>query len=87
MVISALITPSGTLHLPLPQPLTGLVGVRFMLLHDQRSSEEAVRSFMESVQELYVKALLNPFHDPDATMQSLGFSARVRKLAQKYWSI
>lgn len=56
-----------------------------MLLHDQRSSEEAIRSFMENVQELYLKALLNPFHDPDAPIQSSGFGTRVRKLAAKYW--
>lgn len=68
LLISAYVTPGRT---------------RMMVLHDVRN-DEGIRAFLHDVHELYVKALLNPFHAPHLPLRSATFDARVRALAKKY---
>mmetsp|Transcript_55998 Transcript_55998/g.133426 ORF Transcript_55998/g.133426 Transcript_55998/m.133426 type:complete len:153 (-) Transcript_55998:79-537(-) len=57
--------------------------VRFMLLHKSRN-EEAIRSFFNDVHDLYIKALMNPFHNQCERMESPAFDQRVRAAAKKH---
>eukprot|EP00056_Hartaetosiga_gracilis_P003748 m.67076 g.67076 ORF g.67076 m.67076 type:complete len:154 (+) comp11566_c0_seq1:63-524(+) len=65
--VSAYITPSKT---------------RFLLLHDG-PYEDAMKSFFQDIHELYVKAILNPFHGRDKQLEDPKFSELVHTSAKK----
>jgi hypothetical protein len=58
--------------------------IRFMLLHDVRN-EDGIRGFFQDVHELYVKVLMNPFHEFNTPITSPLFDARVKVLGRKYF--
>ena len=61
----------------------------FLLLYDSlKASEDGVKSFFGDVYELYTKASLNPFYDPDQkiTVSSRYFDSKATQLA-KYHQI
>ncbi|KAJ2598285.1 TRAPP subunit [Coemansia sp. RSA 1285] len=66
--VSAYVTPSN---------------IRLMLLHEAKA-EEAIKSFFTACHELYMKTLLNPFYQPNATIQSQAFDTKVHTLSKKY---
>mmetsp|Transcript_27809 Transcript_27809/g.54668 ORF Transcript_27809/g.54668 Transcript_27809/m.54668 type:complete len:144 (+) Transcript_27809:85-516(+) len=57
---------------------------RFMLLHKNRN-EEAIRAFFSELHDLYIKAVLNPFHRPDGWIDSPVFDQKVRLAARKHF--
>ena len=59
--------------------------VRMMLLHDVRN-DDGIKNFFHDVHELYVKVLMNPFHDPRMPIASTLFDARVKVLGRKHFS-
>eukprot|EP00043_Microstomoeca_roanoka_P002311 m.37628 g.37628 ORF g.37628 m.37628 type:complete len:106 (-) comp11403_c0_seq2:92-409(-) len=65
--VSAYITPSKT---------------RFLLVHDTKN-DDLIKNFFQDAHELYVKLLANPFHQPDASMQSERLDTKVDVLARR----
>ncbi|BFZ55626.1 TRAPP subunit [Savitreella phatthalungensis] len=57
--------------------------VRFLLLHDVKN-DEAIKTFLNDLYELYLKTIMNPFHEHNAPITSSAFDGRVRALARKY---
>eukprot|EP00735_Rhodelphis_limneticus_P009345 TRINITY_DN2701_c0_g2::TRINITY_DN2701_c0_g2_i1::g.25927::m.25927 TRINITY_DN2701_c0_g2::TRINITY_DN2701_c0_g2_i1::g.25927 ORF type:complete len:137 (+),score=11.94,sp/Q08CN0/TPPC2_DANRE/53.62/1e-49,Sedlin_N/PF04628.8/1e-43,Sybindin/PF04099.7/8.4e+03,Sybindin/PF04099.7/2.5e-06,Endotoxin_N/PF03945.9/0.013 TRINITY_DN2701_c0_g2_i1:75-485(+) len=57
--------------------------MRFLLLHESKN-EDGIKNFFHDAHELYLKVLMNPFHDIDAPILSPTFDARVKALARKY---
>ena len=57
---------------------------KFMLLHDHRVDESAVKSFLHDVHELYVKVLMNPFYVKNTAINDRAYDERVYALAEKY---
>ncbi|KAJ3016776.1 hypothetical protein HKX48_003874 [Thoreauomyces humboldtii] len=66
--ISAYVTASGT---------------RFMLLHDA-PNQDGIRNFFQDTHELYIKTLLNPFTETNATLTSPTLDTKIRALARKW---
>lgn len=60
--------------------------VRFMLLHDARTDENAVKTFLYEIYELYIKVLLNPFQEKTGLIKSAAFDARVRASAKRHFA-
>eukprot|EP00933_Yihiella_yeosuensis_P064274 TRINITY_DN6762_c3_g1_i1.p1 TRINITY_DN6762_c3_g1~~TRINITY_DN6762_c3_g1_i1.p1 ORF type:complete len:160 (+),score=19.95 TRINITY_DN6762_c3_g1_i1:45-482(+) len=58
--------------------------VRFMLLHKIRN-EEAIRAFFSEVHDLYIKAMMSPFQQPDKRIESATFDQRVRAAGKRYF--
>jgi hypothetical protein len=58
-------------------------GARFLLLHDGRAGDDAVKAFFGDVYDAYVRVQLNPFHTPATKIASKAFDARVRALAKR----
>ena len=56
---------------------------KFMLLHDQKTDEGAIRSFFNDLYELYVKVLLNPFYEKNSAIVSPVFAERVKHMARR----
>eukprot|EP00055_Hartaetosiga_balthica_P009923 m.40854 g.40854 ORF g.40854 m.40854 type:complete len:147 (+) comp6955_c0_seq2:211-651(+) len=65
--VSAYVTPSKT---------------RFLLLHDG-PYDDSMKSFFQDIHELYVKAILNPFHGVDQQLNDPRFSDLVHVAARK----
>ena len=59
-------------------------GATFLLLHSGKG-EDSVRQFFIEVHELYVKVLMNPFHEFNTPITSPLFDARVKVLGRKYF--
>jgi len=62
-----------------------LADVKFLLLHDQRIDEGATRAFFIDAYELYLKVILNPFHEPNSPIAQPLFEERVKGLAKRYF--
>ncbi|KAM0791486.1 hypothetical protein ACM66B_005939 [Microbotryomycetes sp. NB124-2] len=58
-------------------------GVKLILLHEVKN-DEGIRMFLQEVWELYVKTLLNPFHELNTPLKSPAFDTRVRASAKKH---
>ena len=71
LLVSAYVTPGGAY---------------LLLLHDGKN-EDAVRSFMIEVHEIYVKHLLNPFVTPDSPICSAAFDSHVRAASRRILSL
>ena len=56
---------------------------RLLLLHAQRN-DEGIKAFFHEVHELYLRIILNPFHDSTTPITSPAFNAKVRALARKH---
>ena len=48
-------------------------------------AEDGIRNFFHDVHELYVKVLMNPFHEFNTPIASPLFDARVKVLGRKYF--
>lgn len=59
--------------------------VKFMLLHDQRIDETATKSFFSEAYEAYVKAIMNPFHEPNSSLATPSFEEKIKTVAKKYF--
>jgi len=57
---------------------------KFLLLHDARLEETAIRSFFFDVYELYLKVLMNPFYEKGTTISSSVFDDRVKTVGEKF---
>ncbi|PVU94094.1 hypothetical protein BB561_002780 [Smittium simulii] len=66
--VSAYVTPSN---------------IRFMLLHEAKN-EDKIKLFFQDAHEIYVKALMNPFFEPNYPINSQSFDSLIRKLAKRY---
>lgn len=71
LLVSAYVTPGGAY---------------LLLLHDGRN-EDAVRSFMMEMHEIYVKHILNPFVVPDSPICSSQFDSHVRSASRRILSL
>ncbi|KAL8293569.1 hypothetical protein RQP46_000270 [Phenoliferia psychrophenolica] len=58
-------------------------GVKIIILHELKN-DEGIRLFLQEVWEVYVKTLLNPFHELNAPIRSPTFDSRVRASAKKH---
>lgn len=56
---------------------------RFLLLHDQKTDEAAVKAFFTDVYEAYVKAIMNPFYTHDAPIVQPQFDEKVKSIGKK----
>jgi hypothetical protein len=54
-----------------------------MLLHDQKS-EDSIKSFFTEIYELYIKILMNPFYEKNATITNPSFDNRVKLVARRF---
>ncbi|KAG9026063.1 hypothetical protein FRB95_009466 [Tulasnella sp. JGI-2019a] len=57
--------------------------MKFVLLHESKN-DDGIKSFFTDVWEVYVKAMMNPFHTAHSIIRSPTFDARVRASAKKY---
>ncbi|KAH8738577.1 hypothetical protein FG386_001992 [Cryptosporidium ryanae] len=55
---------------------------KFLLLHHGKNSEN-IRQFFSEVRNLYVKVLMNPFHDANQPILTPSFDIRVRQAARR----
>ncbi|KAH7649292.1 hypothetical protein FG379_002465 [Cryptosporidium bovis] len=55
---------------------------KFLLLHHGKNSE-SIRQFFNEVRNLYVKVLMNPFHDANQPILTPSFDIRVRQAARR----
>ena len=60
--------------------------VKFLLLHDQRIDENAVKCFFYDLYELYIKILMNPFQEKAGPIKNASFDSRVKVLSKKYFA-
>ncbi|GAA5887072.1 hypothetical protein JCM16303_007124 [Sporobolomyces ruberrimus] len=58
-------------------------GVKIILLHELKN-DEGIRLFFQETWELYVKTLLNPFHELNAPIRSSIFDQKVKASAKKH---
>lgn len=56
---------------------------RLLLLHSQRN-DDGVKAFLSDVHDVYLRVVLNPFHDADTPITTPAFDAKVRALARKH---
>mmetsp|Transcript_24383 Transcript_24383/g.33590 ORF Transcript_24383/g.33590 Transcript_24383/m.33590 type:complete len:136 (+) Transcript_24383:304-711(+) len=56
---------------------------RLLLLHETRN-EEGIKLFFQDVHELYLKVLMNPFHDKNAPLKNVVLEQRIRAIGRKY---
>eukprot|EP00931_Biecheleriopsis_adriatica_P058593 TRINITY_DN34918_c0_g1_i2.p1 TRINITY_DN34918_c0_g1~~TRINITY_DN34918_c0_g1_i2.p1 ORF type:complete len:148 (+),score=41.83 TRINITY_DN34918_c0_g1_i2:45-488(+) len=59
--------------------------VRMMLLHKKKDDEASIRAFFADVHDLFIKAMLSPFQQPDRRIESPAFDQRVRAAAKKHF--
>jgi len=57
--------------------------IKFMLLHDHRTEELAVKQFFSDLYELYLKIAMNPFYQKNTPIISKAFDDRIKALARK----
>eukprot|EP00730_Choanoeca_flexa_P005175 TRINITY_DN11896_c0_g2_i1.p1 TRINITY_DN11896_c0_g2~~TRINITY_DN11896_c0_g2_i1.p1 ORF type:complete len:141 (+),score=34.25 TRINITY_DN11896_c0_g2_i1:76-498(+) len=55
---------------------------RFMLMHDQKQ-DDSIKAFFQELQELYIKASLNPFYTPGQPITSQTFANKVATMARR----
>ena len=58
--------------------------VRFLLLHDARLDEGAIKTFFYQIYESYLKIMLNPFYQPGHVIQCKKFDVAVKLYAANY---
>eukprot|EP00039_Didymoeca_costata_P029092 m.23258 g.23258 ORF g.23258 m.23258 type:complete len:144 (+) comp7479_c0_seq2:239-670(+) len=59
--------------------------VKLMLLHDRQiSNNDGIKNFFNSVHEIYIKSLLNPFYVPGTPLKSAQFRIKIRAFARRY---
>lgn len=57
--------------------------IKFLILHEHKL-DDGIRNFFFDVWELFVKIMMNPFHDLNQPIQSTSFDAKVRASARKH---
>ncbi|PWN36003.1 Sedlin [Meira miltonrushii] len=57
--------------------------IKFLILHEHKL-DDGIRNFFFDVWELFVKVMMNPFHDLNQPIQSASFDAKVRASARKH---
>jgi trafficking protein particle complex subunit 2 len=57
--------------------------IKFLILHEHKH-DDGIRNFFFDVWELFVKIMMNPFHDLNQPIQSASFDAKVRASARKH---
>eukprot|EP00823_Brevimastigomonas_motovehiculus_P000290 TRINITY_DN10399_c0_g1_i1.p1 TRINITY_DN10399_c0_g1~~TRINITY_DN10399_c0_g1_i1.p1 ORF type:complete len:141 (-),score=22.70 TRINITY_DN10399_c0_g1_i1:194-616(-) len=60
--------------------------IKFLLLHDHKTDENAIKSFFYEIYELYVKICLNPFYEKNSQITSKSFDERVKVVSKKCFS-
>ncbi|RLV92715.1 Trafficking protein particle complex subunit 20 [Spathaspora sp. JA1] len=61
--------------------------IKFILCYDNgvvKSEENSIKQFLNEINELYVKTLLNPFYTVNDAIISPEFDLKVKQLARKY---
>jgi len=57
--------------------------MKFVLLHDAKG-DDGVKAFFTELWELYIKTVMNPFHNAHTVIRSAVFDSKVRAAAKKY---
>ena len=58
---------------------------KFLLLHQGKVGEEAIKHFFSDLYELYVKTVMNPFYEPCTKINFPAFDKRVKELCKSYF--
>ncbi|CAK9438784.1 uncharacterized protein LODBEIA_P30080 [Lodderomyces beijingensis] len=58
--------------------------IKFILCYDSNKEENSIRQFFQDINDLYVKALMNPFYNVNDAMVSPDFDLKVKLIAKKY---
>jgi trafficking protein particle complex subunit 2 len=61
--------------------------IKFLLLHDHRTEEAAIKQFFYDVYETYVKVALNPFCEKNTPITSKPFDDKVKAIAKKNFGL
>lgn len=69
-----------------PRPATprhNPTDTKFLLMHDQKTDDNSMKTFFAELYELYVKVLLNPFYEKNSPILSPEFRARVKHISRR----
>ncbi len=57
---------------------------KFLLVHDAKFDETAIKNFFSEIHEIYVKILLNPFYERNSPIRDQAFEDRVKEIGEKF---
>lgn len=66
--------------------VTGFVtasNMRFLLVHDSSLRTDSIKNFFSDVYEHFIKAILNPFYEPNTQIKSQNFRKKILAVAKK----
>ena len=59
--------------------------MRFLLVYDTlKTSDEGVKNLFMEMYDLYTKAALNPFYDPNTKLVSKSFGMKAMQIGKRY---